>query len=547
MNFRLILCALCLVCFFIGSGCRKPDSSPPKPTPTTLAPDTIASVHWVGKHRIDLEADAYYFSRIWSLPETARLQSQTFDRLATGFWRCWLGDSAGAQISPAVLRPLLDVLAYSESYLEMRAMTGAPPCVVFTLRDSSLFSGVWETNLAVAMELLTGTPAVASPVIHGWTIQNTNLPAIQFSHVAGWALLSFGPPNNALAGEVAARIRRDGVPFVSAGTNLWFEASLDPSRLVAAFPSRFFTAPKSGEGKSDLMSLVSGFKSLRLTLSGDGANVITRADLKLAQPVVEPLVSWQLPLSLVHEPLTSFTAVRGIQSLLQDSGWWQNFSAALLPPPDQFYLWSLAGSPYQVYGAAPMPDAHQRVAALSDVLIQQGNLWLAAHGYISFDRAADGNGVTWGNLPAIRPFLKSAGVAPQGWLYAGLLPDNPTNPVPPPQGMIQYLLNHTNLMYYDWEVTGLRLQPCLKLAQTTRLVARCPQLPADSASLAWLAALDPRLGTSATLVNRTGPDEFNFYRRSTIGLTASELQLLADWLESPAFPRGLYSTVITTP
>jgi hypothetical protein len=62
------------------------------------------------------------------------------------------------------------------------------------------------------------------------------------------------------------------------------------------------------------------------------------------------------------------------------------------------------------------------------------------------------------------------------------------------------------------------------------------QLPADSASVAWLTMLQPCLGTSATIFTRTAPDQLTFLRKSTLGLTAPELQLLAGWLESPRFP-----------
>ena len=525
MHFRPVFSAL-LAALLVGccGGCRKPALPERTPAPTTLSPDTIASVHWVGKRHLDLEADAYYVSRVWSLPETERLQNQTFDRLSTGLWRLWLGDRAAARIPAAVLRPLLEEATLAESYLEVRVATDAPPAFVLATRTSPYYSGVWETNLAIAAELLTGSPAAADPAQHGWTLQRTNPPGeIEFTRVGNWAVLSVGPAQNSLAVDIAARIRRDGVPFVSAGTNLWLEASLDPARLAAVFPA--FHLP------------FSTLNHLALSLSGDGANVITRARLMFARPFAGSLAAWQLPLPLMHEPLTSFTAARGLQPLL--SGWPLLTKLPLGHLPDQLFLWSLAGSAYQLYLAAPLPAARQCVADLGDYLMQKGNPWLAAHGYISFDRAADNNGVTWGRLPDIRPFIKfvedgngDAG----GWLYAGLLPDQPANRVPPPAGMIQDVLRRTNLVYYDWEVTGPRLQPCLQLGQTTRLITRRPQLPLDSASAAWLAALDPRLGTSATLVTRVSPNELIFYRRSTLGLTAPELQFLAGWLESPQFP-----------
>ncbi len=187
------------------------------------------------------------------------------------------------------------------------------------------------------------------------------------------------------------------------------------------------------------------------------------------------------------------------------------------------------------------PTQTRRLPPCPDYLLQKGNPWLATNGYISFDRATNGNGVTWGNLPDIKPFIKSAGTGTDGWLFAGLLPDTNTDVTPPPAGLIQDVLRRTNLVYYDWEVTGPRLQPVLQLGQTARQITRRPELALDSASLTWLGQLIPRLGTSATIATRTGPAELTFYRRSNLGFNAVELHLLADWLESPDFPRGLHS------
>ena len=522
MFFRSAIFAVLLIAS--GLGCKKSESAAPVSAPTVLSPDTIASVHWVGKRRLDLDADAYYLSRVWSLPETSRLQSQTFDRLSAGLWRQLLGEQAAIQIPAGVLRPFFEELALEESYLEIRAAIGAPPSLVLATRVRTPYAGIWETNLAIAAELLAGNTVTTDTAVHGWNLQRTNAPnLISLVRVSDWDILSVGPQQNLLSGDIAARIRHDGVPFVSAGTNLWFEADLAPSRLADCFSMSIFD-PR-----------LSTLDRLNLNVSGDGANVITRGHLTFSKPLPARLQPWQLPMDLLHEPLTSLTVVRGLQSWLAGLPVWRNLQISA--PPDQFFFWSLAGSPYQVYLAAPMPDARRQVSALTDRLLQNGNPWLAAHGYIGFDRASDSNGVTWGNLPDIKPFIKSAGDDAQGWFFAGLLPDRRTDASPPPAGLIQDILRRTNLVYYDWEVTGPRLQPAFQLGQTVRLITRQPQLPADSASAVWLNMLAPRLRTSATIISRTSPVELTFLRRSTLGFTASELQLLAGWLESPSFPR----------
>lgn len=57
--------------------------------------------------------------------------------------------------------------------------------------------------------------------------------------------------------------------------------------------------------------------------------------------------------------------------------------------------------------------------------------------------------------------------------------------------------------------------------------------------MAWLTNAAPRLGDCVTVVTRTGPAQLTLARKSTVGFTALELHLLADWLESPLFPHGL--------
>lgn len=530
--FRALLTAFVIA---FGLGCRKSEPPPPPPSVVAVSPDTVARVHWLGKRRLDLEADAYYLSRVWSLPETARLQAQTFDRFSTGAWRFLLGEAAAAQIPPAMLRPLFDDLAQEEVYLEVRVPTNSQPAqACLAIHVPARRAGIWETNLAIAAELLAGSLAVAEPARHGWTIQRTNAPnRIALTRVGEWTVVGVGPEKNPLFAEITARILRDSAPLPASPTNFWLEADFDLPRLAACFPT---LNPQLSTNNSQPTTL----NRFLLTVTGDGGNVIVHGQLTFGEPLPIQLEPWHIPLDLIHEPLIGFTAVRGIQPWLASWKTWSDLQIGA--PPDQLYLWALEGSSFQTYLAAPLPDAGQKVSGLTDLLLQKGNPWLALRGYVSLDRASDSNGVTWGNLPTIRPFIKSAGVGADGWLVAGLLPDTGVaDRRPPPAGMIQDILGRTNLVYYDWEVTGPRVASGLELGQTARQILRQAQMSLDSASLNWLGVLVPRLGTSATIVSLTAPNQLAFARKSTLGFTALELHLLADWLESPQFPRGLHS------
>jgi hypothetical protein len=524
MHIRPAIFALLTVTLFAsGTGCNKSESRAPQAAPTVLSPDTIASVHWFGKKRVGITFGAYYLSRIWQQPQSAQLERQTLVKLASAPGR-WL--PGGANLSPDACSRLwwmLNDLVQEESYLEIRATTNLEPSAinyqpdtVFAIRLNAAQAEQWRTNLPVVLEPLTGARAVMNPDQNGWALQAAgSRDVFQLTRAGDWTLVGVSADkDNSLRAEISDRIRRDGVPFVSAGTNLWLEADLD---------SQFLS----------LVTRHSSLSNLNFSLTGDGANVLTHARLTFNEPFATPLPGWRLPLDLLHDPLTSLTVARGFGPQLAAWPPWRDLQIGA--PPDQLCLWSLAGSPYQLYLAAPSPRS--QVAALCDHLMQNGNPWLATNGYIGFDRAADGNGVTWGNLPDIKPFIKFAGNDSPGWLYTGLFPDTNAVVLPPSAGLIHDILRRTNLVYYDWEVTGPRLQPSLQVAQTARLIARQPQLSLDSASLNWLGALIPRLGTSATIITRTGPAELTLIRRSTLGLTAFELHLLTGWLESPQFPR----------
>jgi hypothetical protein len=518
MYFRLAIPTLLASLLLLsGIGCQK-SKSRSLASPTVLSSDTVASVHWLGKRRLGYEATAFYFMRIWNLSQTAALERQTLVKLATTSDQWLPGGTNLDTDARSRLWWLLNDMIQEECYLQIRQPTNGSSETVFAIRLNEAQADQWLTNLPVVLEPLTGAHAVTNPEQHGWSLKTAD-NFIELARVGDWTVIGVGPQNNLFSGEITTHIRRDGVPFISAGTNLWLEANLDLPRVAKIF--------------SFSPGNISAFDHLNLTVSGDGGNVVTRAKLTFSKPFSAPLESWHLPVDLMREPLAGFTAVRGLQSWFAAWPLWQD--AQVGAPPDQLFLWSLSGSPYQVYLAVPLPGAE--VSALTDHLLQKGNPWLAANGYISFDRASDSNGVTWGNLPDIKPFIKSAGIGSDNWLFAGLLPDTNNAATPPPAGMIQDVLHRTNLVYYDWEVTGPRLQPDLQLAQTARQLAHQPQLPLDSTSLTWLGMLIPRLGTSATIISRTGPAELTFYRRSTLGLTATELHLLAGWLESPQFPR----------
>jgi hypothetical protein len=527
MKFRNVLRALLLALAF-GSitGCGRSGNQttviPPGPSP-----NTIVHIHWIGKRLLDLDFNAYTVSRIWTLPNTKPLQAQATEKLAVNLWPLLLAKPPVHPIPPAVLGPMLDDLIMEESFLEVRLLTNSSSFeACFAVHLSEQRVGIWRTNLAVAARLVTGGNPSTDGAILGWTIQSTNNgPALRFSRAGDWILVAAGPKYNSLLREAADRISQSGAPFPCLTTNCWLDADIDCPHAVQAFSLPW--------------KMPAGLSRIKLHVSGDGAHTLSDAVLTFSNALPDRLDSWRVPKNVIHGPLLGFTSVRGIAPWLDK---WKNWGDWQIgAPPNQLFFWTLPGTAYQTYIAAPVPDARHQMSLITDRLLQKGNPWLAANRFMGFSAPPDFDGVVWGNLSSLHPFLKSVGSGSGGWLYGGLTPDREVATNPPVSAEIFKGLDQTNLVYYDWELTGQLLSPRLLLGQTVRKSLRRPELPLDSASLIWLGYLVPHLGPSETTITRTSPTELTFHRQSTLGLTAVELHFLAEWLESPDFPRGLYT------
>jgi hypothetical protein len=210
---------------------------------------------------------------------------------------------------------------------------------------------------------------------------------------------------------------------------------------------------------------------------------------------------------------------------------------------NQFFVWALGEVPFQTYTAWPINDASntlKRVAAeaasaLNPVLQKIDGttmMWLPKHQQL-----------VWSKLQMIGPYLKAA---PQGqgqYLLGGLFPWTRGKNLAP-QELWQQFSDRPNLVFYDWELSGMRLQQWRLLSQLLPILpANEPFNPSFVKSLStarnrilpqsidenWLAGLASMLGIAETVteVSRTAPNQLTFIRSSPIGLTGFEMILLS--------------------
>jgi len=512
----------------LGTGCTRSDADAPETAVPALPdnPDTILRLHWQGVRQLSVNGSAYYFMRLWDLPDTKQLRDSTLHKLARLPWR-YYGQPDNNAAPDLFFRPVLDNILYRESFLEWRKSHDRPAEFALAVHLNDEEAGSWFTNLAATVQLTTGL-APQSSVQHprNWTVHSPRSPMlIELKRVEGWTVLGLADTDNLLLSELVHRIETGKRP--APALEGWLTADIDLPRLSQSLGlegSEFQDLPKAD-----------------ISVNGDGARVLTSARLKFAQPFQAEVEPWSVPSGLIHEPLTSFTAVRDLKAWLPTLPLWKRLQAG--DTPDQVFFWSRQGNPLQAYMAVPVSDASNRVQELSTRLMAGGNQWLTNRGYVPFEPWPDGNGVAWGGESAFRPFLRSAQDQGQGYILAGLASEAgvPISSTLRP-GLLELLQGSTNLVYYSWEETRERLVPWLVIGQNARALLRCSPFPLDSPAAVWLGGLGMRLDTTETTVTRTGPETLELERKSSIGLTAPELHLLADWLESPTFPFGLHST-----
>lgn len=537
------ICTVASLVLLLGAACNKAEpnasraSSPAKPS------GPVATVHWVGIRHLENDPNAAGILKFWRLRDTQRLLAQTLDKLALAPWRLSGPNPPAAATNYALLmrdypavafvRPLLDDLVLDEWHLQILEQKDQTAQLALAVKLNPQHAGIWETNLRATLETSKGPRWTAQPSRADRRLDfrlTNSVPAhpllrhIELARAGDWTILGFAPGPNAAFTNLLARIQ-NGQPL-SGGTNrnAWLETALDLPRLGRALGLHW--------------DLPEDWPAASFTLTGDGRQVLTQGYLTFPQPLPN-LEPWNIPTNLIHEPVQSFTAVQAIEPWLSSWSVWQDLRAGRAP--NQLFCWAQSGSPFLNYAAAPLTDARAAMTKIGPMLIEKMNPTLATNRMGKWEHAPNSDEVIWRTL-AIAPFVRSSSQPQGNYLLAGLAPFGLTNG-PPPVGTFRDLLGRKNLVYFDSEITGPRIEAWLYVGQLFRIIFRREQLPTTARALDWLQTISPLLGPSSTSVSKTGPNQLTLSRSSTLGLTAPELHLLVDWLESTEFPCRPHSVV----
>ncbi|MGZ8940886.1 MAG: hypothetical protein ACXW32_16905, partial [Limisphaerales bacterium] len=232
---------------------------------------------------------------------------------------------------------------------------------------------------------------------------------------------------------------------------------------------------------------------------------------------------WNVPIDLIQEPLIGFTAIQGIQKKLASLERWRAFGAE--QTPNQLFAWAQGISPFSVALAAEVKNPAQVVTNAARIFekakLPAGDLVLATN------RSA----LLWRGLPILVPFIEAAGSPHASFITAGLFPARLQDSKPMPAELLEQL-KQKNLVYYDWEITGNRLEQWIPTWQVYYLVNGRFTPDNTAASSKLLQALKSQLGNTVTAGTLENPRRIKFVRQSHLGATAMELTLLSHYLDA---------------
>ncbi len=482
-----------------------PPSAPVKPVAAPVQP--LLRWHSAGWQSVTNQADGTRLKELLALPQTALLRSNTLVALAYNLPVLLFPEAPTNTDQATKLRPLLDdILTYESKVVWASA---SPLRWRMAVKIPVERTGIWTANLydlLVRGEQLDKIPRT-NITDTSVTVTYSAAETYRYGLNDSWVTVERAEP-----GYDWEAVARSEAP---AGANAWF--SLEMQTAILKQPGGLL--PPGNQPYA------------RLTMEGKGANQTSRLSLKFPQALAMSLPPWQVPTNTIKDPVISFTALRGV------GGWWaqQDWLKPLQLPnaPQQAYVWAQPQAHYSTFAAFPARGA----SLLMTNSFSRTNEFTAAMGKLFFGRmVALKNELVWAGAPILAPTLKAAPEPQDDHLLLSLFPLASSSENLPP-ALLEQFMGRTNLLYYDWEITEMRLNQWMRLAPLLSMVANQMPLNNSKVPYEWLAAIAPKLGNTVTEAELAAPDEIRVLRKSPAGFTGLELYLLARWLDQRSLPQ----------
>ena len=304
--------------------------------------------------------------------------------------------------------PLLDDLLTAEWFLQIRDAANGSPEYALAIRLDASRAKLWQDNLQNLLEAWTGLPG--QKTANGWTLKK-HLPPdlIRFVRAGDWVVFGMGqdalPVNDELVRQVTSEKRPGPVE-----KNAWLAVDVNWPRLARWFPA------------------INPFELPETQLQLVGRDRVLRLDGKLVfpQPLALTLDKWRIPMDTIHDPVISFTAMRGIAPWLQKQSWAQPYEIHRCPIRRLSGRWPRCR--FRRLWALPVPDAKQALKEIEQKL--SVNTDGDSHLPRRLTMVITNNQISWNGLPFVEPGLQAVHESAGDFLLGAVVSQQSQNQTP---------------------------------------------------------------------------------------------------------------------
>jgi hypothetical protein len=450
--------------------------------------------------------------KAFNLPSASPLQGLIVSRFASA-----LADSLDLKSNAAagkLLEPLVTDFLGNESYGALGGAPARPWHYLFAVRTGPARAAAWHD----ALDKVFGGPGEGYAVEDNKGLRWHPGDDGGFWMLAAgeWTVVGWGDDLSSILSDCLRRIRENKPS--TPGT--WLEATLDGATMAGHLPAGAWPL-RPGVTKA--------------TLSIEDDKLLLQAHVKYTTATGWTPAAWHLPVELVQGPLSSFSVGQNINVLLSPIS--EILGLEGNPLTNQFCAWGREQMPLQTYAAWPVSHASNVLQALSTQAPKALNPGLAKSTGTELRWQADRQRLLLTDLRVMGPTVEAVQAPAGGFLVLSMFPRSPFSS-PAPEKLWAAVLGRTNLIYYDWELTGLRLQQWQFLGSIllSKSVLLHPELQSDTVfsgrlvEQKWLRELRPLLGQTLTEITAAGPNEVSLVREGPFCLTGVEMFFLSDWL-----------------
>lgn len=501
-------------------------------------PELAFEVYFAGMPAVESNPEAGHLKSIFNHPDSRRIWSELSRRLAGDLRRILIhhGDEAAEELV-STLDVLVADLPRTELVAQSWHYSDRDTAWALALNLEGQDADGWDAAIRVLAELESGEPVreFDSSYASGWELRGVHDNRLfRLLRFKSWLLVSDNPGQDSVLGSLLENIMVFGHPYP--GRN---------NGLVA--------------GRSDLKVLIEQLEvpdlirqgvpewpTVEFEIKAESQRLRTEARVTFDKPMRVEAGPWHIPLQTIRDPLNSFIALQGIRPWLEEVDLLKRIQ--LGPLPNQAFLWSQMGqAPFVSSLAFPMNNVTNVLANSSARLIQYFNKPIRNRGLGELVWHENLTKLIWkGALPMMYPYAQPA-IEPTGqFIESGLFPMSlsGSDSQPPPQELIDQVQARTDLLYYHWEITPLRIEQWRSIFQLTDLAllqfqkspeGQLPFIRQYQRAYSWLDLAARFAGNTVTEVTMTSPTEFQLTRRSHLGLTALELIVTLRSLEAAGY------------